>query len=162
MLLNKCGEIHSRRIGDVKGPICWNYDGSQLLFVQAERSEQAPRCTAFCWKICPSTSSRCTGRSAGRKSGSWPPWTSQASACTRSTRRTSYRDSQRKLFRQVLNSSNSSKIHFEKRLSFLWLQPTTAQRYRLKTEKIILEDLLSSALSEFKEYRPSGNLKFNN
>jgi len=28
--------------------------------------------------------------------------------------------------------------------------------------KIYLEDLFSSALSEFKKYHPSGNLKFNN
>jgi len=32
----------------------------------------------------------------------------------------------------------------------------------LETEKIILEDLFSSVLSQFKKYHPSGNLKFNN
>jgi len=31
----------------------------------------------------------------------------------------------------------------------------------LATEKFILEDLLSSVLSEFKNYHPSGNLKVN-
>jgi len=32
----------------------------------------------------------------------------------------------------------------------------------LETEKLNLEDLFSSVLSQFKEYHPSGNLKFNN
>jgi len=32
----------------------------------------------------------------------------------------------------------------------------------LKTEKITLEDLFSSVLSQFKKYHPSGNLKLNN
>ena len=40
-------------------------------------------------------------------------------------------------------------------------QPTTAQGCRPETEKNILEDLFSSALSQFKKYHPSGNLKFN-
>jgi len=31
----------------------------------------------------------------------------------------------------------------------------------LATETFILEDLFSSALSQFKNYHPSGNLKFN-
>jgi len=31
-----------------------------------------------------------------------------------------------------------------------------------ETEKNILEDLFSSAFSQFKKYRPSGNLKFDN
>jgi len=39
--------------------------------------------------------------------------------------------------------------------------PTTAQRCRSATEKLILEDLFSSVLSHFKKYHPSGNLKFN-
>jgi len=39
-------------------------------------------------------------------------------------------------------------------------EPTTAQRCRSATEKIILEDLFSSVLSQFKKYHPSGNLKF--
>jgi len=34
--------------------------------------------------------------------------------------------------------------------------------YRSETEKNILEDLLSSVLSKFKKYHPSGNLKFYN
>jgi len=38
---------------------------------------------------------------------------------------------------------------------------TTAQRCRSATEKNILEDLFSSALSQFKKYQPFGNLKFN-
>jgi len=37
-----------------------------------------------------------------------------------------------------------------------------AQRCRSETENNILEDLSSSALSQFKKYHPSGNLKFNN
>jgi len=37
---------------------------------------------------------------------------------------------------------------------------TTAQRCRSATEKNISEDLFSSALSQFKKYHPSGNLKF--
>jgi len=40
--------------------------------------------------------------------------------------------------------------------------PTTAQRCRSETEKNILEDLFSSVSSQFKNYYPSGNLKFNN
>jgi len=40
--------------------------------------------------------------------------------------------------------------------------PTTAQRCRSETEKNILEDLLSSVLSNSKKYHPSGNLKFDN
>jgi len=36
------------------------------------------------------------------------------------------------------------------------------QRCRSATEKIILEDLLSSVLSQHKKYHPSGNLKFYN
>jgi len=39
--------------------------------------------------------------------------------------------------------------------------PTTAQRCRSETEKNIVEDLLSSVLSQFKKYHPSENLKFN-
>jgi len=39
-------------------------------------------------------------------------------------------------------------------------EPTTAQRYRSETEKNILEDLLSSVLSQFKNYLPCGNPKF--
>jgi len=41
-------------------------------------------------------------------------------------------------------------------------EPTTAQRCRSETEKNNLEDLSSSALSQFKKYHPSGNLKFDN
>jgi len=37
-------------------------------------------------------------------------------------------------------------------------QPTTAQRCRSETEKIILEDFFSSVLLRFKNYHPSGNL----
>jgi len=43
-----------------------------------------------------------------------------------------------------------------------WSQSTTAQRCRSETEAFILEDLLSSVLSQFKEYHPSGILKLNN
>jgi len=32
----------------------------------------------------------------------------------------------------------------------------------METETFILEDLLSSVLSHFEKYHPSGNLKFNN
>jgi len=32
----------------------------------------------------------------------------------------------------------------------------------LETEKLILEGLFSSILSQFKKYNPSGNMKFNN
>jgi len=40
-------------------------------------------------------------------------------------------------------------------------KPTTAQRCRSATEKKnILEDLLSSVLSQFEKYHPSGNLEF--
>jgi len=39
---------------------------------------------------------------------------------------------------------------------------TTAQRCSSETETLILEDLFSSVLSQFKKYHPSGNLKFNN
>jgi len=42
------------------------------------------------------------------------------------------------------------------------LNPTTAQRCRLETEKNILEVLFSSVLSQFNKYHPSGNLKFIN
>jgi len=38
----------------------------------------------------------------------------------------------------------------------------TAHRCRSETEKIILEDLFSSVLSQFKKYYPSGNLRFSN
>jgi len=41
-------------------------------------------------------------------------------------------------------------------------QPSTAQRCRSETDKNIFEDLFSSVLSQFKEYHPSQNLKFNN
>jgi len=42
-------------------------------------------------------------------------------------------------------------------------KPTTAQRYRSETEKkYILEDLFSLVLSQFENYYPSENLKFNN
>jgi len=37
----------------------------------------------------------------------------------------------------------------------------TAQRCHLETQKIILEDIFSAVLSQFKVYHPSGNLKFN-
>jgi len=40
--------------------------------------------------------------------------------------------------------------------------PTTAHRCRSQTEKIRSDDLFSSVLLQFKKYRPSGNLKFNN
>ena len=39
-------------------------------------------------------------------------------------------------------------------------QPTTAQRCHSETEKLILKYLFSSALSQFKKYHLSGNLKF--
>jgi len=39
---------------------------------------------------------------------------------------------------------------------------STAQRCRPERETFILEDVFSSASSQFKEYHPSGNLKFNN
>jgi len=39
---------------------------------------------------------------------------------------------------------------------------TTAQRCRPETENFVLEDNVSSVLSQFKKYHPSGNLKFNN
>ena len=35
-----------------------------------------------------------------------------------------------------------------------------AQRCRSETEKVILEDLFSSVLSQFKKYHPSENLNF--
>jgi len=46
---------------------------------------------------------------------------------------------------------------------FSWIpyKPTTAQRCRSATEKFILEDLFSLVMSQFKKYRPPGNLKFN-
>ena len=40
--------------------------------------------------------------------------------------------------------------------------PITAQLCRLETEINILEDLLSSVLSQFKRNHAAGNLKFNN
>jgi len=36
------------------------------------------------------------------------------------------------------------------------------QRCRSETENFILEDLFSPVKSKYKEYHPSGNLKFNN
>ena len=39
-------------------------------------------------------------------------------------------------------------------------QPTTAQRRRSETEKVILDDLLSSEWPNFKKYHSFGNLKF--
>jgi len=40
-------------------------------------------------------------------------------------------------------------------------EPTNAQRSHSATESFILEYLLSSVLSQFQKYHPSGNLKFN-
>jgi len=40
--------------------------------------------------------------------------------------------------------------------------PITAQRCRLETENIILENLFSKVLSLFKKYHSSGNVEFNN
>jgi len=37
---------------------------------------------------------------------------------------------------------------------------TSAQQCRSEREKFILDDVFSSALSQFKKYHPSGNLKF--
>jgi len=48
------------------------------------------------------------------------------------------------------------------RLNKTFIQPTTAQRCRSETEKNILDDFLSSVLSQLKKYHPSGNLTFNN
>jgi len=46
------------------------------------------------------------------------------------------------------------KVHF--------LNPHPPSNAVQKQEKFNLEDLFSSVLSQFKKYRPSGNLKFNN
>jgi len=42
------------------------------------------------------------------------------------------------------------------------IQTTTTQPCRSETETFILEDIFSSVLSQFREYHPSGNLKFYN
>jgi len=44
----------------------------------------------------------------------------------------------------------------------IYLSPSIAKRCRSATGKIILEDLFSSVLSQFKKYHPSEDLKFNN
>jgi len=73
------------------------------------------------------------------------------------------------LIREYLNKCLKAVARFSRNIhqSPLWIssfnepKPTTAQRCRSATENFILEDLLSSVLSRFKKFQPSGNLKFN-
>jgi len=51
---------------------------------------------------------------------------------------------------------------FQGRLKITSLNPLLPSDAVRKQKKIIFEDLFSSVLSHFKEYHPSGNLKFSN